>query len=75
VFYFLLGAIMSFLASIVLVLAVAASSVAGFTAPDPTNWKVDVGQNGTLTFNPQTINALVGDTVTYYFHPKVSCPC
>lgn len=62
---------MSLFSSFALVVAVIVSSVAGFTAPDPTNWKVDVGANGTLTFNPQTITASVGDTVTYYFHPKV----
>jgi plastocyanin len=65
---------MSFFSSVVLALAVAVSSVAGFTAPDPTNFVVQVGQNGTLTFNPETIVAAAGDTVTYNFHPKVSFP-
>ena len=57
---------------VVLALAVSVSSVAGFTAPDPQNFVVEVGQNGTLTFNPETIIAAAGDTVTYNFHPKVS---
>lgn len=63
---------MSFLSYVVLALAVSVSSVAGFTAPDPQKFVVEVGQNGTLTFNPETIVAAVGDIVTYNFHPKVS---
>jgi plastocyanin len=63
---------MSFLSCVVLALAVSVSSVAGFTAPDPKKFVVEVGQNGTLTFNPETIVAAVGDIVTYNFHPKVS---
>lgn len=30
---------------------------------------VDVGENGQLTFTPNTVNASVGDTVLFNFHP------
>jgi hypothetical protein len=49
-----------------LVVAYLVSSAAG------ASFQVQVGENGTLTFNPQTINAQPDDTVTYFFHPKVS---
>lgn len=42
------------------------SSAAGAT------FQVQVGENATLTFDPETITAQPGDTVTYNFHPKVS---
>ena len=48
------------------VVACIVSSAAG------ANFQVQVGENATLTFDPETINAQPGDTVTYYFHPKVS---
>jgi plastocyanin len=32
--------------------------------------RVVVGNNGTLTFQPNTVAALPGDTVTFEFHPK-----
>jgi hypothetical protein len=44
---------------------VAVSSAAG------ASFQVEVGQNATLTFNPETIVAQPGDIVTYNFHPKV----
>lgn len=47
--------------SLVLSLALAVSGA---------NIQVQVGQNG-LTFDPVTINANVGDSVTYNFFPKV----
>ena len=64
---------MSFISSVVLVLGVAISSVAGFTSIGKT-FQVQVGANGNLTFDPETIVANVGDTVVYNFHPKVSLP-
>lgn len=57
--------------SVTFVLAVAVSSVAGFT-PYGQTFQVQVGANGNLTFDPETITANVGDTVIYNFHPKVS---
>jgi hypothetical protein len=63
--------IMSLFSSAVLVLAVAVSSAVGFT-PFGQTFQVEVGANGNLTFNPETITANVGDTVIYNFHPKVS---
>jgi hypothetical protein len=56
---------MSWLSTAVVALTVAVSCAAG------ASFQVDVGQNATLTFNPETIVAQPGDTVTYYFHPKV----
>jgi hypothetical protein len=44
------------------------SSAAGAT------FQVQVGENTMLTFDPETITAQPGDTVTYKFHPKVRCP-
>jgi len=64
---------MSFFSSVVLVFAVAISSVAGFT-PYGQTFQVQVGANGNLTFDPETIIANVGDTVVYNFHPKVGFP-
>jgi plastocyanin len=61
---------MSLLSSAVLVLAIAISSVAGFT-PYGQTYQVEVGLNN-LTFTPETLTANVGDTVVYNFHPKVS---
>jgi len=61
---------MSVLSSVVLALAVAVSSVAGFT-PYGKTYQVQVGANGNLTFDPETITANVGDTIVYNFHPKV----
>ncbi|KAN0095636.1 hypothetical protein V8E51_016347 [Hyaloscypha variabilis] len=60
---------MSFFSSVVLALAVAVSTVAGFT-PYSQVYQVQVGANGNLTFDPETIVANVGDTVVYNFHPK-----
>lgn len=48
------------------VVACVVSSAAGAT------FQVQVGNNGNLAFDPETINAQPGDTVTYFFHPKVS---
>jgi hypothetical protein len=56
---------MSWLSTVVVALTVAVSSATG------ASFQVEVGQNATLTFNPETIVAQVGDTVTYNFHPKV----
>jgi hypothetical protein len=56
---------MSWLSIVVVALTVAVSSAAG------ASFQVEVGQNATLTFNPETIVAQPGDTVTYNFHPKV----
>lgn len=41
-----------------------------------TRHEVKVGQNG-LTFEPETVNAVPGDTVTYSFYAKVreASPC
>jgi plastocyanin len=35
-----------------------------------TNFDVTVGKGGQLTFVPETLNALAGDTVTYHFFAK-----
>jgi plastocyanin len=48
------------------VVACVVSSAAG------ASFQVQVGENATLTFDPETIIAQPGDTVTYNFHPKVS---
>jgi plastocyanin len=64
---------MPFFSSVVLALAAAISSVAGFT-PYSQVYQVQVGANGNLTFDPETIVANVGDQVVYNFHPKVSFP-
>jgi plastocyanin len=48
--------------SLVLSLGLAASAA---------NIQVDVGKTG-LTYDPETVTAQAGDTVTYNFHPKVS---
>ena len=34
------------------------------------NWDVNVGRGGKLRFDPETIDAAVGDTVTYHFFSK-----
>jgi plastocyanin len=47
-----------------LVLASLASSA--FAA----NTQVQVGANSNLTFNPPSVNASVGDTITFVFNPK-----
>ena len=51
--------------TVVVALTVAVSSAAG------ASFQVEVGQNATLRFNPETIVAQPGDTVTYNFYPKV----
>lgn len=56
---------MLWFSSTLLALAIAVSSAAG------AHFTVEVGANATLTFNPRTITAAAGDTVTYNFHPKV----
>jgi plastocyanin len=44
------------------------SAVLAFiSAASAANFNVLVGQNGQLTFTPQTVQAAVGDTVTYTF--------
>ncbi|KAF8489785.1 Cupredoxin [Russula emetica] len=47
-----------------LVLATLASTVSA------ANTQVEVGANGTFTFNPPSVNASTGDTVTFVFNPK-----
>jgi plastocyanin len=47
------------------VVACIVSSAAG------ASFQVQVGENSTLTFNPETIIAQPGDTIKYNFHPKV----
>jgi len=39
-------------------------------APTPQNHKIIVGANGQLVYSPANITALIGDTVTFEFHPK-----
>jgi len=51
------------LASATLAIAAAVSSVSA------ANFQVEVG-NGALAFNPNTVTANVGDTVTFVFYPK-----
>ncbi len=36
------------------------------------NYDVTVGKGAQLKFDPETLNAAVGDTVTYHFFSKVS---
>jgi plastocyanin len=35
------------------------------------NYVVTVGKDSQLKFNPETLNAAVGDTITYQFFAKV----
>lgn len=46
------------------------TSTAPVASGTPTNWQVTVGANGTLAYNPPTIQANVGDTVTFTFEAK-----
>jgi plastocyanin len=39
---------------------------------EATNYVVTVGKDSQLKFVPETLNAVVGDTVTYQFFAKVS---
>jgi hypothetical protein len=59
---------MALISSLSFVIACTVSSVLG------ANFQVQVGENSTLKFDPETIIAQAGDTVTYNFHPKVNGP-
>ena len=48
-------------------LLVAVSSVAAAV----NTYEVTVGKDGKLLFDPENVNAEVGDLVTYHFFPKV----
>jgi hypothetical protein len=47
-------------------------SVFGITAVSAANWDINVGNGGNLAYDPPSINAMTGDTVTYHFFAKVS---
>jgi len=47
----------------------ALAAIAAATSASAANFQVQVG-NGGLTFTPNTVNASVGDTVSFVFYPK-----
>ena len=59
------------------IMKLASASLAAFALlagdlVDAANWDVTVGKGGKLKFDPETITARTGDTVTYHFFSKVS---
>ncbi|KAJ6445476.1 extracellular serine-rich protein [Purpureocillium lavendulum] len=50
----------------------AASALLADSLVDASNWDVTVGKGSKLKFDPETITARVGDTVTYHFFSKAS---